>query len=108
MRLVQELPTSPKLPSRLSFDQELAGRRALFAARDTATSAQGYRYLCRWSVARLDNRGRVSNSKGTETFFLASGTKLALSLEYGDKGQRTVRRAVCDGTSFLAVRFDVS
>lgn len=102
----QELPVAPKLPSRLSFEEELAGRRALWAARDRATSPQGYSFLCRWNVARSDTRGRVSKSNGTETLYFASGNKLSLALEYGEAGRRTLRRAVCDGATFLAVRFD--
>lgn len=96
----------PPLPVRLSFSEELAGRRALYAARDAALRPSGYSYQCLWSVSRLDGRGKVATFSGTETLSVAPGNKLAVVFEYGEVGRKTVRRALCDGTSFLGVRFD--
>lgn len=104
--LAQALPDAPKLPSRLSFTEELAGRRALYALRDKALQPEGFSYQCRWKQARLDTRGRVSSIEGTETLYAAAKNKLAITYEYGEAGRRLVRRALSDGESFLAVRFD--
>ena len=101
-----ELPALPRLPARLSFREELAGRRAYLAARDATHAASGYSFQCALSVLRSD-RGRVSPAvTATEILYTAPGNKLAVSHELGATGRRTVRKAICDGDSLLAVRFD--
>lgn len=100
------LPPAPPLPARVGFTEELAGRRALYAARDAMLGPRGHSYQCLWSVSRLDGRGKVSTLSGTETLYLAPSNKLAVAFEYGEAGRKTLRRALCDGTNFLGVRFD--
>ncbi|WP_309711492.1 hypothetical protein [Armatimonas sp.] len=100
------MPATPKLPTRIAFAEELAGRRAYWAARDASHAAPGYSFQCTLSTLQ-SSRGRVSPGQlTTETLYAAPGGKLAVSYEYGLVGQRTIRRAVCDGESLLAVRFD--
>lgn len=55
----------------------------------------------------MDNRGRVSaGATATETLYSAPGNKLALTYEYGIPGRRSLRKAISDGESLLAVTFD--
>jgi hypothetical protein len=96
------VPALPKLPAKLSFRDELAGRRAYWAARDAAHTAS---FQCELSFLQ-DNRGRLSPEQtATETLY-ASGNKLSLSYASGVAGRRSLRRAISDGESLLAVSFE--
>lgn len=93
----------PKLPAKIAFSSELAGRRAYLAARDTAHATS---FQCELSSI-VDSRGRVSAGlSATETLYSAPGNKLALTYEYGIQGRRSLRKAISDGESLLAVTFD--
>ena len=98
-------PEAPKLPARLSFSDELAGRRAYWAARD-ATHNAPYSFQCALTVLQT-NRGKTSPAQtATETLYATPDKKLAMSYEFGVPGRKLVRRALSDGESLLAVRFD--
>ncbi|MCX6366828.1 MAG: hypothetical protein NTX57_08970 [Armatimonadetes bacterium] len=103
---VATIPTAPKLPTRIAFADELAGRRAYWAARDASHAAPGYSFQCALSILRSDRGKTYPAQVATETLYAAPGGKLAVSYEYGLAGQRTIRRAISDGESLLAVRFD--
>ncbi len=99
------IPPAPKLPARLSFTDELAGRAAYWAACDATRAATGYNFQCTMTFL-LSRQGKLSDPQSaTETLYKAPGNKLALRYESGSVGERFMRRAQCDGESLLAVRF---
>lgn len=100
---VYTLPSAPKLPKRLDFSEELAGWRTYLTVRDAARKGS---FQCELSFL-TESRGRVTPSQNaTETLYIEPGDKLSLTYEYGTTGRRTLRRALCDGETLLAVSFD--
>ena len=100
------IPPAPKLPARLSFTDELAGRAAYWAACDATRAATGYNFQCTMTFLRSEKGKLAAPQSAVETLYSAPSNKLALRYEYGPTGKKLVRRALCEGESLLAVRFD--
>ncbi len=99
------LPQPPPATGNLSFADELAGRRLLWAARDAYRNAPALRFEAKW-VVKADPGTKTETTTGTETVAAEpAARRLALTTESLSGGDRQVRRAVANGSALLATRF---
>lgn len=99
-------PVPPSLPAALSFADELAGRRLLYAARDAYRNAPGVRFRVVWR--RVDRGGGIT--RGTETVSAGlAARRLAITTETAGSAPgkpQSVRRAIAANGTLLATRFE--
>jgi len=103
------IPPVPTIPASLTFEQELAGRRALFTARDACRTAPTLRFAATWKIATQNGGAdkKIAVYNGTETLAHdARGRRLNLSTETVANGGKTVRRAISNGDTLLVTRFE--
>jgi hypothetical protein len=105
---IPPVPTAPKI---LPFDDEVAGRRLLFAAQDAVRAVPAFGFTARFSVASATGKGGSAATvyTGTETLKSElSARRLALTTETARGKEKEIRRAIADGNNLIGTRFQDS
>ena len=90
------VPVAPVPSKFIAFSDKVAGRRLLFAARDSYRNAPSLRVSAKWTM--MTPNGSITTS-GTETILSQFGKgKLAVTSATDDT-PKTVRRAISDGAT---------
>lgn len=100
------VPDAPKFPAAVPFDDELAGRRLLYDARDTFRRASAVRFAADFRSLTDDN---AQAYRGVESVSAELGKqRLAVTTEFAGRAPGkpiAVRRAVAANASLLATKF---
>jgi hypothetical protein len=104
------LPDAPTAPAVLPFADEVAGRRALFAARDAYRNGAGVRFTA--TVKTLNRAAGQTAARAVGPALVESVTaapqsqRLNLAQESGAPGSRVIRRVISNGESLVVTRFE--
>ena len=101
------IPAAPAPPARLSFADEVAGRRALFSARNAYRTAPSIHFKADLRTLTQTGAGKPTLVTASESV-AAAPANLRLNMTYETQGakMRQVRRAVANGESIIATRFE--
>lgn len=100
VRAQNPAPAAPPTPAAILFPDQVAGRQLLFAARDAYRAAPTVRFSAAWTLRS------EATTTGTESIAAEKGARrLSLTTESGTGGAKQIRRAIANGETLLATRY---